>query len=558
MRLSVKNAWLVALAGQGGTKIDDYAYRKPEDFGHVDGNRLDDGDLRKLLVITDADPNQTGVRAFKMKVNAYFRVKADPAGVKVTRLEALATGLRAYIILSPHHWLFQSEEDGQVLCWYVVSVKYVPPDPSKDSPAVTVLNLAALCGRDKEDKTITWFHDDLGATLPELLRKHELYLETSELVAEYEVQRQRYGKIYSLTGEQFFASGSGWVNDHYSWTHGLVSLDFEGEPTRVVMDDEYNDNENHKHGPIKQSVVSSVYWKEGKRERYTASEDDDDAVVALPLQPYVNVFDLTKHRFVKIHVCNLKEYPYDSTMIGKLVLEQDKKNLVAILVAGTDMRMEDIVRGKTGGVIVICTGPPGTGKTLTAEVFSEEVKRPLYSVQCSQLGTREEELEKKLRLVLNRAERWKAILLIDEADVYVYARGKDIQQNAIVGVFLRVLEYFRGVLFMTSNRGTEIDDAIMSRATAWIQYTYPDATRLRDVWDVLSRQYQVLLTPEQILELVGREGLKCISGRTVKNLLKLSRLLVSKNQQPVTVKTIEYVSQFLDLDGQSRKTDTEG
>src|SRR6185295_19284784 len=104
-----------------------------------------------------------------------------------------------------------------------------------------------------------------------------------------------------------------------------------------------------------------------------------------------------------------------------------------------------IVAGKTGGTIVFCTGEPGTGKTLTGEVFSEVIKRPLYVVQCSQLGTDEEELEKQLKKVLRRAQRWGAILLIDEADVYVRERGDDIQQNAIVGVFLRVLEYYRGI-----------------------------------------------------------------------------------------------------------------
>jgi predicted membrane protein len=48
-------------------------------------------------------------------------------------------------------------------------------------------------------------------------------------------------------------------------------------------------------------------------------------------------------------------------------------------------------------------------KTQTGEVYSEVVKRPLYAVQCSQLGTDEEELEKELREVLDRAARWKAI-----------------------------------------------------------------------------------------------------------------------------------------------------
>ncbi len=167
-------------------------------------------------------------------------------------------------------------------------------------------------------------------------------------------------------------------------------------------------------------------------------------------------------------------------------------------------------------------------------------------MQCSQLGTDEEQIEKQLRLVLSRASRWGAILLIDEADVYVHERGSDIQQNAIVCVFLRVLERYRGVLFLTSNRVTIIDDAIMSRATAWIRYDYPTKEALADLWKVLSKQYQMELSPKAIEALI--EKFPRVSGRNIKNLLKLSRMLVRGTKDRVlNVDLFEYVSKFLDL-----------
>ena len=187
---------------------------------------------------------------------------------------------------------------------------------------------------------------------------------------------------------------------------------------------------------------------------------------------------------------------------------------------------------------------------MTAEVFSELIKRPLYCVQCSQLGTDEESLEKQLQTVLSRSVRWKAILLIDEADVYTHERGQDIQQNAIVGVWLRVLEHYRGVMFMTSNRDTIIDDAIMSRATAWIRYDYPDPKALVEIWRVLAENYEVELTSLDIVELC--RIFPKISGRSIKSLLRLGRLLVSKKGGKVDVALLQYVSQFIDLDGKSR------
>src|SRR3546814_2642760 len=52
---------------------------------------------------------------------------------------------------------------------------------------------------------------------------------------------------------------------------------------------------------------------------------------------------------------------------------------------------------------------------------------------------------------------------LDEADVYIRCRDNDLEHNAIVAEFLRTLEYFNGLLFMTTNRINDVDDAILSR-----------------------------------------------------------------------------------------------
>jgi AAA+ superfamily predicted ATPase len=256
----------------------------------------------------------------------------------------------------------------------------------------------------------------------------------------------------------------------------------------------------------------------------------------------VRIFDLAKHDFMSIHVTYLKDYPWDETLIDKLILPSETKDLVRILVSGTRDNKEDIIRGKMQGKIVIATGEPGTGKTLTAEVFSETIQRPLYTIQCAQLGLDAETIETKLSVILKRAQRWQAILLIDEADVYIRSRGEDIEQNAIVGVFLRVLEYYRGVLFMTSNRETMIDDAIMSRASAWVRYTMPSVDELRDLWRVLSTQYDVKLAKKDIDSLV--EHLPKLSGRCVRNLLRLARDLSETTKEKISEKTLRHVAQF--------------
>jgi SpoVK/Ycf46/Vps4 family AAA+-type ATPase len=166
-------------------------------------------------------------------------------------------------------------------------------------------------------------------------------------------------------------------------------------------------------------------------------------------------------------------------------------------------------------------------------------------IQCSQLGTDEEKLEKNLRLVLKRATRWKAVLLIDECDVYVRARGEDLQQNAIVGIFLRVLEYYKGVLFLTSNRGMIVDDAIMSRVTAHVKYEHPTQDELLQIWDILCDINKIQLSQEERKQLV--QTLPNATGRNVKMLLKLFQRMKHRWPEEDNLKLFQRAAKFVDM-----------
>ena len=552
MKLNLKVEWLRKLKNKG--VVEDHRWRSPEQWCAVEIEALEDGDLTLLLDLMEKHKDVKGTVAVKQKINTYRKLLTDAKGVKITRLEPLVMAIKKLMEPTPHKWLFVENEDGHLVPWYVYNVEYHPPDERNGSPAKTEVSVAATKRGSKITKDINFHVTDLGDNANELLRKRGYFIETPEVVEEYTKENKRYQELCGLTGEQFLAVGEGFDKNEY-WSSTTVSMERDQKAAKVVMDDESDEDES---GRGEREHITSKFWTEDKKRRDDdGGEADENSVVDLPLQPYLKVFDLEKHCFVVIHVANLTEYIYDATLIDKLVLPEERKELVSMLVEGADVSLDDIVRGKTGGIIVICTGPPGTGKTLTAEVFSEQVKRPLYCVQCSQLGTDENELEKELKVVLNRAQRWKAILLIDEADVYVHSRGKDIQQNAIVGVWLRVLEYYRGILFMTSNRETIIDDAIMSRATAWIRYDIPDRARAVMIWQVLAAQYKVGLTAKDFEALVDMEKFQHISGRSIKNLLKLAKLRAARRNKPVSIESIDYVSQFLDLECSKPSTEPE-
>ena len=77
-------------------------------------------------------------------------------------------------------------------------------------------------------------------------------------------------------------------------------------------------------------------------------------------------------------------------------------------------------------------------------------------------------------------------MLIDEADVFLEARTSgstyQLEQNALVAVFLRQLEFFQGIVFLTSNRIATFDAAIKSRIHLALQYELPDRDTRRRLW----------------------------------------------------------------------------
>ncbi|NED68046.1 AAA family ATPase, partial [Streptomyces sp. SID10244] len=103
----------------------------------------------------------------------------------------------------------------------------------------------------------------------------------------------------------------------------------------------------------------------------------------------------------------------------KLVLPDDQRELLNILTTDISVFTGDIIDGKSAGNVILAMGRPGVGKTLTAEVYAEATGRPLYSIHSGSLGVTAELVRKNLEVIFDRAKRWDAVLLLDEADVFV-------------------------------------------------------------------------------------------------------------------------------------------
>ncbi|KAK6506459.1 hypothetical protein TWF506_011367 [Arthrobotrys conoides] len=150
------------------------------------------------------------------------------------------------------------------------------------------------------------------------------------------------------------------------------------------------------------------------------------------------------------------------------------------------LKVNDFIPGKGNGLVILLYGPPGVGKTSTAETIAIATRKPLFSISVSDVGTKAKHVESNLSRIFALATSWQAILLIDEADVFLESRGRgpatSTDKNALVSVFLRVLEYYQGIMFLTTNQIAQFDVAIPSRIHVAIQYQSLKAQQMKDIF----------------------------------------------------------------------------
>lgn len=459
-------------------------------------------------------------------------------------------------------WLFSAAITGKPLAWVVARLDYTPP--SEEESGRIHLELKANSRARMAAVTLRISGPDIaGRSVAELLAAKGYVKETPALLASYEENAARYFDWRARYGAQFSGTGTGWFAENPNATHrdtdyarkDQVILSSTGSPARLVNDEGILGERvlsMDATGDILARFVRRVQRNarlSGKEEAEV--EDTRDGIAKglfteLPVHFYILMFHLDLHHYVWVHVDDMAPYAYQPELKDKLVLPPEQTDLIDILTAEMDVLMDDIVAGKSGGTTVLCAGPPGVGKTLTAEVYSEIIRRPLYRVHSGQLGLNVAEMEKTLKEVLTRAQRWGAVMLIDEADVYIKRRDDNITMNAVVGVFLRVLEYFNGLLFLTTNRVDDIDEAIVSRCIALIRFHPPSRDDRLRIWAVMAAQFGLEIAPALLQRLP--DIFPQASGRDIKGLAKLSAKYCNQKQLPPTEEVFRRCAMFRALE----------
>jgi hypothetical protein len=388
--------------------------------------------------------------------------------------------------------------------------------------------------------------DIAGRTMGEIFAAKGFLKETSDLIAAYDATIERYFDWRAHYGGQFSASGTGFYaadpnssHREMDWSRkDIVVLSTTGGPARLVNDESVLTTRALTLD-VPGEILTPYLRRASKSSKFDAEDEVKELQAALPpglftkipIHAFILMFHLDLHHYLWVHVDDMQPYQYKPALKQKLVLPPEQTDLIDILTAEMDVLMDDIVAGKSGGTTVLCAGPPGVGKTLTAEVYSEIIRRPLYRVHSGQLGLNVAAMENSLREILIRAQRWGAVMLIDEADVYIKRRDDDMTMNAVIGVFLRLLEYFNGLLFLTTNRVDDIDEAIVSRCIALIKYYPPDAAARRKIWRVMIEQFELDVDDALIARLV--DLFPAATGRDIKGLAKLvAKFCHQKKEKP--------------------------
>jgi len=296
-------------------------------------------------------------------------------------------------------------------------------------------------------------------------------------------------------------------------------------------------------------VIDRKTFQEDNHLSQVSIKPDPLALDKMLCPPFVYGFSLARKDWCRFYLTQIRDVEWKRDRFDSLVMKDSQKTLLQALVSSHAFpeNPRDQTQQKGKGLVILLHGSPGSGKTLTAECVAEMTEKALFSTSMAELNkhNRAWYFEYRLREVLQYATIWKAIVLLDEADVFLEARKDDVadaaERNALVAVFLKHLEYFSGIVFLTTNRIHVFDAAMKSRIHLALGYSPPELEMRRLIWTESLKAVPAEQLDIDIEDAIDTLVCEKLNGREITNAMNTARTLARFAGKPLQLRHIETV-----------------
>lgn len=193
------------------------------------------------------------------------------------------------------------------------------------------------------------------------------------------------------------------------------------------------------------------------------------------------------------------------------------------------------------GLTLLLHGGLGTGKTFPATCIAEAVKSPLLS---DTIGIRDSSLvERQLSKMFQLAQRWRAILVLENADAFLAQRPRNEVGTSAVTLAIRSINSYTNILILTTSRVGDLDEAVWSYTDLAIYFPLFRGETLQEVWGHSISEYKVKyysIIMDCIKDICRTEGLE-INSHDIRNITLTAQNLARYNNKSLEVQHIQAV-----------------
>ncbi|KAL9625328.1 MAG: hypothetical protein Q9160_000391 [Pyrenula sp. 1 TL-2023] len=211
--------------------------------------------------------------------------------------------------------------------------------------------------------------------------------------------------------------------------------------------------------------------------------------------------------------------------------------------------LNDIVAEKGKGLVILLYGTPGVGKTSTGMKFLVFALLKM----SNDFGSPNDRHRSQKATILNRSGGCGRTL---------GTFGPSAEGSALVSVFLRVLEYYRGILFLTTNQIAQFDVAVQSRIHIALKYEELSKEQAKAIFLGFVQQYrnQNVVSEYAKIEKFAEKELhrKKFDGRQIRNIVASAMGYAQGEDEKMNVEHIQQIVSHVedfknDLAGQMMK-----